>query len=222
MIPHLARRFGILHRPVPSTQNGYQGLLVDWGGVLTSNLFESFSAFCQTEGLEPDSIRRRFREDDACRQLLIELETGKLEEEDFEPQFARHLGVEPAQLIDRLFAGSSPDEEMLDAVRRIRGAGIRTGLVSNSWGTRRYPPDLLSELFDGVVISGQVGIRKPSPEIYSMGAERIGLDPARCVYVDDLPFNLPPAADLGMATVHHTAAPETIAELEQLFGLQLR
>jgi putative hydrolase of the HAD superfamily len=211
----------MLHRPVPSTDNGYQGLLVDWGGVLTSNLFESFSAFCQQEGLEPDTIRRRFREDKACRQLLIDLETGQLEEEDFEPQFAQHLGVPPEQLIDRLFAGSSPDEEMLDAVRRVRGAGIRTGLISNSWGTRRYPPELLSELFDGVVISGQVGIRKPAPEIYAMGAEKIGLEPAVCVFVDDLPFNLTPAAELGMATVHHTSAAETIAELQKLFHLDL-
>ncbi len=52
---------------MPSPDQGYKGLLVDWGGVLTSNLFESFSAFCQPEGLEPDTIRRRFREDDACR-----------------------------------------------------------------------------------------------------------------------------------------------------------
>src|SRR4051812_42943702 len=109
--------FGILHRPVASDNHHYQGLLVDWGGVLTSNLFESFSAFCVSEGLEPDTIRRRFREDRACRALLIDLETGKLSEEDFEPQFARFLGVEPVQLIDKLFAGSGPDEEMLSAVR---------------------------------------------------------------------------------------------------------
>jgi putative hydrolase of the HAD superfamily len=212
---------GILHHPVASTDQGYQGLLVDWGGVLTSNLFESFSAFCQQEGLAPDTIRRRFREDDACRTLLIDFETGKLEEEDFEPQFAQHLGVGPTGLIDRLFAGSSPDEEMLDAVRQVRAAGVRTGLISNSWGTRRYPKELLSELFDGVVISGQVGIRKPAPEIYAMGAEQVGLPPTACVFVDDLPFNLPPARELGMATVHHTSSADTIPQLERLFDLQL-
>ena len=206
---------------MPSPDQRYKGLLVDWGGVLTSNLFESFSAFCQEEGLAPDTIRRRFREDDACRTLLIDFETGKLEEDEFEPQFAQHLGVAPAQLIDRLFAGSSPDQEMLDAVRGFRQAGIRTGLISNSWGTRRYPKELLTELFDGVVISGQVGIRKPTPEIYAMGAEQIGLPPTACVFVDDLPFNLTPAAELGMATVHHTSAAETIPQLERLFGIEL-
>jgi epoxide hydrolase-like predicted phosphatase len=206
---------------VASEHGNYQGLIVDWGGVLTTNLFESFSAFCVGEGLEPDAIRRRFREDRECRALLIQLETGELSEEDFEPQFARFLGVEPRQLIDRLFAGSSPDDEMLGAVRRVRGAGIPTGLISNSWGTRRYDRALLQELFDGVVISGEVGIRKPSPEIYSLGAQSIGVEPEACVFVDDLPFNLEPAAELGMATIHHTRASETIAELERLLGVEL-
>ena len=65
-------------------------------------------------------------------------------------------------------------------------------------------------------------MRKPSPEIYALGAERIGLEPQACVFVDDLPFNLDPAAELGMATVHHQRAEETIAELERLLGLELR
>lgn len=206
-----------------ASENGrYTGLLVDWGGVLTSDLFESFGAFCELEGLEPDAVQRIFREDAACRDLLIAFETGALPEEDFEVQFAPYLGVEASGLIDRLFAGSGPDERMLDAVRRAREARIHTGLVSNSWGTRRYPRELLAELFDGVVISGEVGIRKPSPEIYRLGAERIGLEPAACVFVDDLPFNLSPAAELGMATVHHRSAEQTIDELERLLGVGLR
>ena len=81
---------------------------------------------------------------------------------------------------------------------------------------------LLAELFDGVVISGEVGIRKPTPEIYVLGAREIGIDPAQCVFVDDLRFNLPPAAELGMATVLHTDSEQTIGELEQLFALVLR
>ena len=80
------------------------GLLIDWGGVMTSDLFDSFRAFCEQEGLEPDAIRKRFREDPACRELLIGLETGALPEEEFEPQFAAMLGIAGAGLIDRLFA----------------------------------------------------------------------------------------------------------------------
>lgn len=206
-----------------ASENGrYQGLLIDWGGVLTSDLFASFRAFCELEGLEPDAIGEIFRRDAACRDLLIAFETGALTEEAFELQFAPYLGVEASGLIDRLFAGSGPDAKMIEAVRQARTAGVRTGLVSNSWGTRRYPRDILAELFDGVVISGEVGIRKPAPEIYALGAESIGLAPEVCVFVDDLPFNLEPAAELGMATVLHRTAEETLGELERLLGVSLR
>lgn len=204
-------------------ENGrYRGLLVDYGGVLTTDLFASFGAFCEREGLESDALARRFREDRGCRELLIALETGKMEEIVFEPRLAAALGVEGSGLIDRLFAGSAPDVRMLEAVRAARLAGVRTGLVSNSWGTRRYDRALLAELFDGVVISGEVGMRKPAAEMYALGAERIGLPPGACVFVDDLPFNLTPAADLGMATVHHRESGETIAELERLLGITIR
>jgi epoxide hydrolase-like predicted phosphatase len=200
----------------------YRGLLIDYGGVLTTDLFDSFRAFCELEGLEPEAIGESFRRDPSCRDLLIGLETGKLEEEEFELRFAEILGVSAPGLIERLMADSRPNQEMVAAVVNAHAAGIRTGLISNSWGTRRYDRTQLAELFDGLVISGDVGIRKPAREIYEMGAEEIGVEPASCVFVDDLPFNLKPAAELGMATVHHTAAPETISELERLLGVALR
>jgi putative hydrolase of the HAD superfamily len=200
----------------------YEGLLVDWGGVLTTDVFEAFRAFCELEGLEPDTLRQRFREDPRSRDLLIALETGQIDEDEFEPRFAEVLGVEAPGLIERVFAGAGPDDGMLLAVERARTQGVRTGLISNSWGTRRYDRELLSRLFDGVVISGEIGIRKPSPEIYALGADRLGLPPSRCVFVDDLPFNLKPAAELGMATVRHRSSAETIAELESLLGVALR
>jgi putative hydrolase of the HAD superfamily len=205
-----------------ASENGYRGLLVDYGGVLTTDLFDSFRAFCELEGLSQDAIGRRFREDRSSRELLIGLETGELTEEEFEPRFAEILGVDPSGLIDRLFAGSAPDEAMVQAVGRARQSGIRTGLISNSWGTRRYDRAQLSKLFDGIVISGEVGIRKPAPEIYQLGAQAIVLEPGSCVFVDDLPFNLKPAAELGMATVHHTSSEQTISELERLFGVALQ
>ena len=198
----------------------YPGLLVDWGGVMTTSVFDTFRVFCESEGLSPETIGERFRHDPASRELLIGLETGALSEKDFEPRFAALLEVPPHGLIDRLFAGSAPEPAMLEVVRRARAAGVRTGLVSNSWGTRRYDRALLAELFDGVVISGEEGIRKPTPAIYELGAERIGLAPPQCVFVDDLPFNLEPAAELGMATVRHLETARTVAELERLLGLQ--
>src|SRR5947209_1973696 len=206
----------------PDAHGPYRGLLIDYGGVLTTDLFDSFRAFCEVEGLEAEAIGQSFRRDPSCRELLIGLETGKLDEQDFEVRFAEILGVSAPGLIERLMADSRPDEEMVAAVANARRAGIKTGLISNSWGTRRYDRAQLGELFDGVVISGEVGIRKPAPEIYEMGAREIGLDPDACVFVDDLPFNLEPAAELGMATVHHTAAGHTIPELERLLGVALR
>jgi putative hydrolase of the HAD superfamily len=199
-----------------------RGLLVDWGGVMTTNLFHSFGAFCEAEGLDPAALAQAFRGNPAARELLTGFEEGRIEETAFEAELGRLLGLAAAEgLIDRLFAGALLEESMADAVRTARAAGIATGLISNSWGTTRYPRALLTELFDGVVISGEVGIRKPSARIYELGAEAIGRAPSECVFVDDLPFNLPPAIDLGMATVHHTSAQSTIPELERLLGIAL-
>jgi putative hydrolase of the HAD superfamily len=198
------------------------GLLIDWGGVLTTNLFASFHAYCLRAQIDPQTLRSRFSSDPAFRELLIALEKGELQEEAFELRLAPLLGVESAGLIDGLFAGVEPDVPMVEAVRRARQAGVRTALVSNSWGVHRYPHDLFDELFDGVVISAEEGIRKPSRRMYELGAERAGVPAERCVYVDDLPFNLTPADALGMATVHHTSAEKTIPELERLLGVALR
>jgi putative hydrolase of the HAD superfamily len=186
--------------PAGETPRRRSGLLVDWGGVLTTNLFASFHAFCLEAEIEPAALLGRFRTDPAARELLIALETG---------------------LIDGMFAGVAPDAPMLEAVRRAHAAGVRTGLISNSWGVHRYPHELFAELFDGVVISAAEGMRKPTRRMYELGAERAGVAPEDSVYVDDLPFNLTPAAELGMAVVHHTSAETTIPELERLLGIPL-
>lgn len=196
-------------------------LLIDWGGVLTSNLFTSFHAYCLETEIDPKRLLGRFRDDPQARELLIALEKGQLDELSFERKFAALLEVEPDGLIDGLFKGVQPDEAMVDAVRIAREAGVRTALVSNSWGVHRYPRDLFGVMFDGIVISGEEGIRKPSRRMYELGAERAGVGAAQCVYVDDLEFNLTPARELGMATVHHTSAEGTIPELERLLGVAL-
>ena len=199
------------------------GLLVDFGGVLTTNVFDSFAAFCRDEGLPPDTVRDRFMQDREARDLLGALETGRLSDAEFEVAFAGLLGVAPAQgLIGRLFARMRPDERMFDGVAAAQRAGIRTGLVSNSWGEEGYDRTRFAELFDAVVISGEIGIRKPAPEIYTLAAERLGREPERCVFVDDLAGNLKPAREIGMATVLHRDAETTLAELEQHLGVSLR
>jgi putative hydrolase of the HAD superfamily len=197
------------------------GLLVDWGGVLTTNVFASFEAFCVREGLAPDAVLQAFRADPTARDLLVGLEVGSLPEAEFSKRFADLLGVDADGLIERLMTDTRAETAMVAAVRRARHHGIVTGLISNSWGVDRYDVDTLAELFDGVVISGAVGIRKPALEIYEMGAAAVHLPPAECVYVDDLPGNLKPARALGMTTVHHRDAAATIAELSELFGVDL-
>ena len=189
---------------------------------MTTNLFTSFASFCEDEGLQAQALVHRLRDDARSRSLVIALETGELDEAEFEHAFAERLGVGAEGLVDRLFAGSAPDPDMQDAVLRARRAGIATGLLSNSWGTRRYPRERLAELFDAVTISGEVGLRKPAPEIYELAARRIGVAAEQCVFVDDIPSNLEPAAQLGMATVHHRDSAQTIAELERLLHVRLR
>jgi putative hydrolase of the HAD superfamily len=205
-----------------AAENGHrQGLLIDWGGVLTTNLFASFHEYCVRAEISTEELIKRFSGDSGFRELLIALEKGAMEEREFERRFAELLGVASEGLIDGLFAGVQPDVAMVQAVRSAREQGVRTALVSNSWGVHRYPHDLFGEIFDGIVISGQEGTRKPSKRMYELGAQRAGVAAELCVFVDDLPFNLKPAEELGMATVHHTSAEQTIPQLEELLGVSL-
>lgn len=201
--------------------NGRSALLIDWGGVLTTNLFVSFHEYCVRNEIDSEQLVASFRSNPDFRELLIALEKGQIAEPEFERRFAEILGVDSDGLIDGLFAGVQPDVAMVEAVRAAHDAGIKTALVSNSWGVHRYPHDLFDVLFDGVVISAQEGTRKPAKRMYELGAQRAGAQLHECVFVDDLPFNLTPAEQLGMATVHHTSAETTIPELERLLGVAL-
>jgi epoxide hydrolase-like predicted phosphatase len=198
-----------------------QGLLIDYGGVLTGDVFAAFQSFTEAEGLPADQVARLLRADPQSRQLLGDLERGALDPADFERGFAARLGVQPDGLIQRLLGGVELDHAMHDAVRAARRQGVRTVLVSNSWGPDGYDGAELDGLFDALVISGRVGVRKPSRAIYRLAAEAAGLDAAQCVFVDDLAVNLVPARELGMATVEHRATATTVAELEALLGVSL-
>jgi putative hydrolase of the HAD superfamily len=198
------------------------GLLLDFGGVLTTNVFDSFRDFCVAEGLDPDAVKRLFREEPRALELVRGLETGSLSEDEFDERFGELLEVEDRTgLVNRMFGGLREDERMLAAVRRARAAGIRTGLVSNSMGAGRYDRATFPELFDGVVISGEVGLHKPQPEIFLLGAERAGVPPEQCVFVDDLRENCDGAEGVGMTAVLHRGAETTIPELERLLDVEL-
>ena len=202
-----------------------RGLLVDWGGVLTTDVFASFETFCRREGIDPLLVRDMFRGDPEARHTLFSLETGELTEPEFEVKFARILGLreDRAQgLIDRLFGGMKEDIVMFDAVRCAKAQGITTGLLSNSWGVDRYDRGRFPQLFDAVVISGEEGVRKPDRAIYETALTRMAVPASAIVFVDDLVGNLKPARDLGMSTVHHTSGEATVTELERLLGIRLR
>jgi epoxide hydrolase-like predicted phosphatase len=194
------------------------GLIVDYGGVLTTSPFDSFEAFCAAEALAPQTVRARFSDDPAGSDLLARLETGALSAAEFEPAFAELLGVAPERLLHRMFGAMAPDAEMIAGLRALRREGVRMGLLSNSVGEAAvYDRPLMAELFDAVVISSEVGLRKPDPEIYELATERLGLPPSACVYVDDLGGNLKPARALGMATILHRGdADATLAEIRPL------
>lgn len=190
--------------------------------MLTTPVWDSFSAFCRAEGLDPDAIKNLFRTDPEALTDLRGLETGELSEADFERTFGRRLGLaNPDGLIDSMFAGMKPLVPMVDVVRKIRASELLTGLVSNSWSTAHYDRELLTELFDAVVISAEVGLHKPQPEIYRLAAERLEVDAAECLFVDDLQENCEGAEAVGMTAIRYRNPPETIAELDELTGLSL-
>jgi len=200
-----------------------KGLLVDFGGVLTTNVWDSFREFCETEGLDPGTAKRLFREDPEALAALRRLERGEIGEPEFEARFGPLLGVSDNDgLVDRLFAGMKPDAAMVGAVKRAKAIGVTTGLISNSWGAGRYDREAFPEMFDAVVISGEVGLHKPEREIFELGAERAGLPPSECVFVDDLRENCEGAEAVGMTAVLHRGSDTTLPRLEELLGMELR
>ena len=211
-----------------------RALVVDYGGVLTSPLQDSMASFCEDDEIDLAAFNRVIREwlgssygDEAATNPMHALERGEMAIPDFERELARRLtthdgrAVEPAGLLSRMFAGFQPQRPMFDVVRRARGHGLRTALLSNSWGMD-YPREEWDELFDAVVISGEVGMRKPEPAIYRLAAERVGAAPQECVFVDDLGTNLKGAVAVGRVGVKFVSAEQAIEELEALFGLVLR
>ena len=211
-----------------------RGLLVDWGGVLTTALEDSMSRWADATGIDFASFRAAMRSwlgdieaEIAAVNPVHALERGEIEVPHFEEQLARRLStttgtpVPPDGLLDRMFSYFEHAPDMAGLVRRARHAGLRTALLSNSWGNA-YPREGWEEMFDAVVISGEVGMRKPDPEIFLHTAALLKLDPAECVLVDDLPSNIEGAVAVGMVGVRHTAYDDTAAELEALFGIRLR
>ena len=210
-----------------------RGLLVDYGGVLTNPLPEFMAEWVKADGIDPDrfaELMRRWLGPGADRNPVHDLETGRISAAEFERLLAAELLERtPAQpdaadraagMLTRMFSGMRVESSMIDVVRTVRAAGVRTGLLSNSWGLD-YQRDGWDALFDAVVISGEVGLRKPDPAIYALASERLGLPPEQIVFIDDLRPNVQAAVAAGMVGVQHVDLETTVSELEILFETSL-
>ena len=204
-----------------------RGLIVDWGGVLTAPIDEATAAWARHEGIELEVYRVVMRNwIEVSESPIHRLERGELPPDEFERLLAkgfRERGVAVAAdgLLTRMLSGLSElSDDMVNLVRRARRQGLKTALLSNSWG-EHYPEHLWVGAFDAVVISGRVGMRKPEKEIFRHTAELLQLEPGQCVMVDDLAPNIHGAVDAGMVGVLHVSYAQTVEELEVLFDRPL-
>jgi putative hydrolase of the HAD superfamily len=200
----------------------YRGLILDFGGVVTTSLFDELSVFCIREGLHPDAFARVLRDGGEGQEAFEQVEAGKIPQREYEATIGRLLGVDDRHLLIRALGGLRPRQPVLDLIGKARGTGIRVACLSNSWGDGEFDPydgwDL-DVLFDAVVISGDTGTRKPDPEIYQLTAGKLSVPPAECVFADDTAANLPAACALGMGTVHFTGETAGITEISRLLAL---
>jgi putative hydrolase of the HAD superfamily len=219
----------------PGAGEGYRAVVLDWGGVLTAApLREAFGDWLARDGVTPahfEDVMRRWlglrpdRPGEAAGVVpetpVHALERGHLPPADFEAMLAAELTrlgspVRADGLLERMLAVLRPlDERMLELVRLLRSRGLRTAVLSNSWG-EHYPDEVFAREFDEVVVSGRVGLRKPQPEIFRLVADRLGLATGACVLVDDIEVNVRAARATGMAAVLHTDAATTRAALLSL------
>ena len=211
-----------------------RALVVDWGGVLTEPLKDAIEAWATLDGVPVEHYVAVMREwlgteqGELARDTPVAaLERGEIEVPHFEEQLALRLTaavgrpVDGRGLLARMFAQFAHAPAMSALVLRARQAGVLTGLLSNSWGNE-YPREGWDEMFDAIVISGEVGMRKPEPEIFAHALDLLGVLAEETVFVDDLAHNVQAAVELGLVGIHHTSYETTASELEELFGVHLR
>ncbi|MGD0604933.1 MAG: HAD family phosphatase [Streptosporangiaceae bacterium] len=211
-----------------------RGVITDWAGVLTTPILTTVQAWIAADDIDWGSYRAVMRawvfdayRQDAGRNPVHALERGECSGAEFERMLAAELlradggPVAADGLLRRMFAASLPVPAMYDMIRALRGAGFGTALLSNSWGSDEYPRADFPALFDAVVISAEVGMRKPEPGIFRYAAARLGLEPAECVFLDDIEANVDAAIACGMTALVHTDAAATATALQDLLGVPL-
>jgi putative hydrolase of the HAD superfamily len=208
-----------------------EAVIWDFGGVLTTSPFEAFARFERERGLPADIIRRT-NAANPLENAWAKFERAEVDIETFDRLFAEEsllLGAEVrgCDVLPLLSGDIRP--EMVNALKRVK-AEFKTGCITNNLpanaigsvsGRSLYIADVMV-LFDHVIESAKIGLRKPDPRIYQMMVEALMDDPAKCVYLDDLGVNLKPAREMGMTTIKVVNAAQAIAELEAVTGLRLR
>ncbi|MFJ3988361.1 HAD family hydrolase [Streptomyces sp. NPDC090032] len=199
-------------------------VLFDFGGVLTTSVYEAFEALGRALGVDPRLPLRLLAKDERVGALLVDHEEGRIGQREFEDGFAERLRAHGADaqgpgLLSLMQTELRPDRAMLDLVTEVRNAGHRVGLLSNSLGDDCYAGFDLESMFDAVVISGEIGVRKPSRRAYAIACERLGTEPAETVMVDDLEHNIVAARRAGLAGIVHREATATAQELRSLLRL---
>jgi putative hydrolase of the HAD superfamily len=208
-----------------------EAVIWDFGGVLTSSPFEAFARFEIERGLPTDIIRRT-NAANHWENAWAKFERAEVDIETFDELFAVEslaLGAEVRgkDVLPLLSGDLRP--EMVEALKRVK-AQFRTGCITNNLpanaigslgGRSLYVAEVMA-LFDHVIESAKIGLRKPDPRIYQMMIEALAVDPRNCVYLDDLGVNLKPAREMGMKTIKVIDGAQAIGELEALTSLALR
>jgi epoxide hydrolase-like predicted phosphatase len=203
-----------------------RALISDFGGVLTSPLEEGFLAYQEESGVSLADLGQAMARatDDHGEHPLFPLERGEISAEEFRARIEPHLGdgFDLARLAALYFERMRTNRAMIEFVREVRGRGLRTALLTNN--VREWEPvwraklPEIDELFEVVVDSAFVGMRKPDPAIYELTLERLGVAAEECVFVDDLEPNCEAARALGMAAVRFERAEQAIPELRSALG----
>jgi putative hydrolase of the HAD superfamily len=206
-------------------------VIFDFGGVFTSSPFEAFNRYERERGF-PDDLIRRINSTNHLENAWARFERAELDLDGFDRAFAaeaKAFGFDlPGRDVIPLLAGDIRPE-MVEALRRIK-ARFKTGCITNNVPSMQvavsdHPDNLyrreVVEMFDELIESSKLGIRKPDPRIYQLMCEKLEVAPEQCVYLDDLGGNLKPARAMGMITIKVNSGPQAIAELEAVTGMRL-
>jgi putative hydrolase of the HAD superfamily len=206
-----------------------EAVVSDFGGVLTTPLLQGFARIQEDTGVRPEEFGGALARATAAsgRNPLFALEVGAISEAEFLTTLERELGAALGRPValhgfgERYMGALDANDALFDFYRGLHAGGTRLAILTNN--VREWEPLWraklpIDEIFETVVDSGFVGLRKPDPAIYAIVLERLGLPAAACVFVDDIAVNIDAARSLGFATVHFRETEQTIAELRVLLS----